>query len=448
MNDAWQQLSRLPAVERLVGFLRSDNPLLALGVAYREVRWTQFLGWLLEPRLRPARLGAVFLESLLATVAPIVRQNGLLNHPVGGVRLPKDIDQADKSISTINAVEVESREGPHGRADIVVRCALENQPLVVLIENKIQSGEHEQQLQKYVDAELGRMGPSDTLLPILLQLGDEPEETSTCDWAVVLERSHAEAWFRRASARCTAEHIVVPSLVGSYLDLFIAWNDARAIRSEHRKLVEEVRQSDPPADDEWQVISGWLWSGDEPFFIEVLDKLREMPTQQQLAKRNQLAKSDELEAATSGTVLGRNELLQIWKASWTPTRPLGTPESINVHFEARSRGQIQVDVEISPYEGSLNKKPKRVVELKEPLALKARVNQALRDAILNNPEMACLGAHTRYLRSPADVTSCGAVKFERKTLGPDCSVADCAAFYAEVLDRVSPVIDRVIAQVS
>jgi hypothetical protein len=239
-------------------------------------------------------------------------------------------------------------------------------------------------------------------------------------------------WFERALERCTSEKTEVPVLVQEYLDLFDAWDAAFSLRTSHRELIEAVQQSESP--QEWDLVRGWLWAGDQLFFDEVLAT----PVMKDLVKHH------DLKACTSGSVLGRNELLQLWKQSWTLPSPGPGPETVNVHFESRARGQIQVDVEIEPYEGSLDKKPARCKELERQLAVRARVNQALRDAILADTSLASrLGAHTRYLREPTQPSTCCAVKFHRPELGTGCSVEHCAGFFVEVIESVVPVVDRV-----
>ena len=150
---------------------------------------------------------------------------------------------------------------------------------------------------------------------------------------------------------------------------------------------------------------------------------------------------------TSGSVLGRNELLQLWKPDWVVEVPGGSPEKGGVHFEARARGRLQVDVEIDPYEGSLKKKPERLELLQRHIALKGAINRAIRDALSADKALAeRLGANQKRLGKPDDPATCGAVRFDRPEIGVECSVDECAAFYAEILSEVSPIIDGVIVR--
>ena len=241
------------------------------------------------------------------------------NDPTGTLHLTKVAELVGKCVSEVRSVHVELGEGVHGRADLVARCLVDDERLTILIENKILASENARQVQGYVDAELARVGSSGTLLAILLQLGDEPQDTCTCPWAIVWKRNDVVAWLGRASELCRKKNVSVPSMVADYLRLLTAWDVARSIRTSHFELIEAVQQLDPPP-MEWSLLAAWLWSGDKAFFARVLAT----PTMQQVIIRHGLV------SVTSGPVLGRNELLQLWKPSWI-LPPLGPGPEFDQH---------------------------------------------------------------------------------------------------------------------
>jgi len=69
-TDAFDKLLQIPETRRLLEIARSDNPLIALAVTKREISWTQFQAWLLDPVRHPGPLGSRFLEALLTTALP------------------------------------------------------------------------------------------------------------------------------------------------------------------------------------------------------------------------------------------------------------------------------------------------------------------------------------------------------------------------------------------
>jgi hypothetical protein len=431
MTSTFDLLIQLPGAAKLLEIARSDNPLIALGVAKREVSWTRFLGWLLDPLRHPKR-GELFVRALIENAQAQIAANKAkcLCDSLG--RLESLGDRFEPQLVKVVA---EAADSAAGRADLLVECLLDETPLAILVENKIRAKEQDKQLAGYVEAQRNKSVAA-IILPILIQLGDCPVQSCTCPWAVVWDRGGVVEWFRRAVESCVTENIPVPALVNHYLQLFEAWDIARHLREQYRQLIEEVeRSSGNPA--EWQLLSEWLWQGDQLFFDEV----------QATYTIRDLMKQFGLLGETSGSVLGRNELLQLWKPDWVVEVSSGSPEKVGVHFEARARGRLQVDVEIDPYEGSLKKKPERLAQLKRHIALKGAINQAIRDTFSADKTLAeRLGANQKRLSNPDDPATCGAVRFDRPQVSTKCSVDECAAFYAEILSEVTPIIDAVIVR--
>src|SRR5207302_9251300 len=136
----------LDQIERQFGHF---NLFEALGVVRQELRHSDFLAFLVNPR-QTRRLGPTFLKSLLHEV---LRANEHRPSPV--TRL--DIELADWSAAVVY------REW-HA-IDLVV--LLERERLAVLVENKIDSAEHSDQLRRYL-AVASQELPNWRLLPVYL----------------------------------------------------------------------------------------------------------------------------------------------------------------------------------------------------------------------------------------------------------------------------------------
>lgn len=120
----------LQTLEELIGRF---NIFDALGVARAEVRHSNFLGWLLDPGESHGQFD-LFLKALLMDIARCAREQG-----IAPAFSPVELDGTD-----LGRTEVR-REWRN--IDLVIQCP---QPdLVVVIENKIDSGEHSDQLARY-----------------------------------------------------------------------------------------------------------------------------------------------------------------------------------------------------------------------------------------------------------------------------------------------------------
>ena len=107
----------------------------ALGIARVEIRHSNFLAWLLTPSESHGQ-GDLFLKAFLMDVLRKARQKGA-EPPISAVEL----DGAD-----LRGVEVR-REWRN--IDLLIRC--DKPRFVIAIENKIDSGEHGNQLERYKD---------------------------------------------------------------------------------------------------------------------------------------------------------------------------------------------------------------------------------------------------------------------------------------------------------
>lgn len=217
-----------------------------------------------------------------------------------------------------------------------------------------------------------------------------------------------------------------------YLDVFTAWDVAAALRRDERRLIESIEMpNDPPA--EWSLVRDWLAGGDQPFFEEVLNDSR----LKAVLDQHGFDRCD-----TEGRILGRNNVLKITKASRSLTGKGPGPETVNIHFEARERGELRLDVEVAPYEGSIANRPDRMADLKPLLKLKASVLAVVRSTSKEIPDPENrLGITFRGLRRAEKPSTLTAARFDID-LGTDCTPEEHAAFVADVIDAVTPVVDR------
>lgn len=135
----------------------------ALRIVDREVKHSDFLAWLLDPNESHGQ-GGLFLRAILMDLFKTARENGF-PCPVS----PVELDGED-----LRGVDVR-REWKN--IDLLVRC---QQPsFVIAIENKIKSGEHSDQLNRYRQTVEGEFGTMPSMYVFLTVEGDEPSEE---DW--------------------------------------------------------------------------------------------------------------------------------------------------------------------------------------------------------------------------------------------------------------------------
>ena len=121
-----------PDLEKLEELLGDFNAFVVLGIHHHEIRHSNVLAWLLDPSGTHG-LGDYFLKQFLSQASSIARS---LEIPTV---TPVDIDVWDLSDTLVRREE--------DRLDISL--VNESQQFVCVIENKVLSGEHSQQLSRY-----------------------------------------------------------------------------------------------------------------------------------------------------------------------------------------------------------------------------------------------------------------------------------------------------------
>src|SRR5262249_37928594 len=138
----------------------------ALRIVDREVKHSDFLAWLLDPNESHAQ-GGLFLRAILMDLFKKARENGF-KPPVSPVELDGE---------ELRGVEVR-REWRN--IDLLIRC---HEPsFVIAIENKIKSGEHSDQLDRYREIVSTDFAGVAGMYVFLTVEGDEPSENAKSDW--------------------------------------------------------------------------------------------------------------------------------------------------------------------------------------------------------------------------------------------------------------------------
>jgi hypothetical protein len=145
-------------LERLEALLGQFNLFEAIGAVRSELRHSDFLSFLLDPTQNHG-LGLAFLKRLLQKT--LVRAAGVQT----GVS-PIDLDVWDLSDTLV------LREWQN--TDIL--CLNERHELTVLIENKIDAGEHADQLRRYLDVVQAHYPTHRTIALYLTPGGDDPSD--------------------------------------------------------------------------------------------------------------------------------------------------------------------------------------------------------------------------------------------------------------------------------
>lgn len=163
-EDALEALILDPDLERLEDLLSGFNLFEVLGIQRRELQHSAFLAWLLDP-LGSHGLRDYFLRSFLSQAAREARERGIV-----------DITPLDVDAWKLSYIDVATE-----RHNVDILLVDENDGFVCLIENKIGSSEHSNQLRRYINtvehehAEL-------ILFPIFLTPdGTEPEDSEDAE---------------------------------------------------------------------------------------------------------------------------------------------------------------------------------------------------------------------------------------------------------------------------
>jgi hypothetical protein len=158
-----------PELERLEDLLADFNIFEVLDLQWHEIRHSNFLRWLLDPKGSHS-LGQYFLKRFLTRVAVGNKLRGTLG------LTPVDADVWNLSDAVV------SRERDH----IDISIVSETSGFACAIENKLSSGEHSAQLSRYRNAVEHRYPSSVRQFVLLSPGGDPPEEEGEQEYWIPL----------------------------------------------------------------------------------------------------------------------------------------------------------------------------------------------------------------------------------------------------------------------
>lgn len=172
----------------------------ALSIARTEIRHSNFLAWILTPGESHGQ-GDLFLKAILMDILRKARQQDI-TPPVS----PVELDGAD-----LQGLEI--RREWHN-IDILVTC--DEPRFVIAVENKIDSGEHSNQLQRYEATVAHAFPDSKTLFVFLTPEGDEATDE---DWVTYSYADVHQVFSRTRKANAGAIGGDVAVFLEQYLSL-------------------------------------------------------------------------------------------------------------------------------------------------------------------------------------------------------------------------------------
>lgn len=235
----------LLAIEEQIGRF---NIFDALRIARVEIRHSNYLAWLLTPGESHGQ-GDLFLKALLMDILRKARQQGV-TPPVS----PVELDGAD-----LQGVEVH-REWHN--IDLLLTCDDPN--FVIAVENKVDSGEHSNQLQRYEDRTATEFPNAKRLFVFMTPGGDE---ASGPDWVTYSYADLHRVFTRTRKANAGAIGGDVAVFLDHYLSLignrFMENEDidklCRRIYSNHRRALDLIwERVGTPASGLIASIEKWL----------------------------------------------------------------------------------------------------------------------------------------------------------------------------------------------
>ena len=245
-------------LERLEDMLAEFNLFRVLDIARDELSHSAFLAWLLNPR-QTHGLGDYFLRHFLKEAAGIAGMRGI------GELSPIDVDGW-----TLNDVQVITERqvgGSSGRVDILL--VSENDEFVCVIENKIGTGEHSNQLADYlgaVEEEYGDLTP----FPIFLTpMGTAPaaeldaERYTPLDYGKIADLIQGTLKARGAILNANVVGFLeqYQRTLGRYVVRTPDNIDELALRlyQNHRAAIDQInRVKNARGMLEWEDIDGWV----------------------------------------------------------------------------------------------------------------------------------------------------------------------------------------------
>ena len=250
-----------PAFEELKLSLNRPNFFEVLGLAKREIRHSNFLGWLLNPEGNHG-LRTIFLERFLRD---ILAQSGL---PGLGVL---EVESTD-----MNSVDIR-REWRH--IDILVKT----KRFVILVENKIDTQDHSEQLSRYKRVAQEEFGEVPIVCVYLTPDGGQPREDAgylTYSYGDVLE--HLKSILSIHSSSLSNRQVVYLEDYITVLSRHIMKDDrlnelVERLYKRHQTAIDFIVQNLPDAKKEVRTVleglisdAGWIQCSTNNSYVRFL----------------------------------------------------------------------------------------------------------------------------------------------------------------------------------
>ena len=188
-----------PDLERLEAVLDDFNPFVALRWTRQEIRHSAFLRWLLDPS-ETHGLGSYYLRAFLKRLAH--KSRGM------GTATPSVIDVDGWEYSKAQVLS------EWNNIDILIRD--DRNQLICVVENKVDSTEHSQQLQRYREIVESQFPDYKKLLAFLTVEGDTPSDEAYVAFRYEeIAELTAETMDRRADQLSPD----VATFIGHYLEM-------------------------------------------------------------------------------------------------------------------------------------------------------------------------------------------------------------------------------------
>jgi hypothetical protein len=138
-----------------------------------------------------------------------------------------------------------------------------------------------------------------------------------------------------------------------------------------------------------------------------------------------------------------NAVMGISRPNWTIYVP-ASRHSLNIHFEARTRNEYRIEIGPEPYVSKLDKKPEIKEQFSALLKRRADIMDVLRDRLLKYRGLPNNIIVSRANLLDADKTAAHTVVKFLSALPADPSPAQSAAFFVQVIEIVTPIVDEVL----
>lgn len=227
-----------PELAELEALLDQFNIFEAMRAERTEIRHSDFLAFLMDPG-RAHGLGDLVLKS---TLQAVLKAKG--DYPPGVT--PIDLDSWDMTTASVSREEF--------NIDILIRYEVQGRKLIVLIENKIDSTEHSNQLRRYYDGIVATNSGAQIVAVYLTPDGEQPtdERFLPLDYGTIADML-GELINRRRNQLGEAVGLALEHYVKMLRRHIVTESEvarlAKVICTKHRRAIDIIFEHRPDARD-------------------------------------------------------------------------------------------------------------------------------------------------------------------------------------------------------